>query len=191
MRSNFEGDERPKKIRKTVKWRPGARRPGDDSLESCLSNRGLLWLEDVAFEKAPGLPLEIFDDTSFWMRTPHEWNEFIRTMGGRPLAGRYLSKEEGKIGVLRDCYVYSFDETTGKANVSWKDSARTSSDEQQALSPIFLCIHGENPSLFADRLKAAVTRRRLTLALCGRYAESQIRLRMLIEEDSLAGTSPQ
>ncbi|KAF4754831.1 hypothetical protein FOZ62_029230, partial [Perkinsus olseni] len=183
MRSNFECDERPKKIRKTVMWRPGARRPGDDSLESCLSNRGLRWLEDAAFEKASRLPLEIFDDASFWMRTSHEWNEFIRTMGGRPLAGRYLFKEEGKIGVLRDCYVYSFDETTGKANISWRDSARTSSDDKQALSPMFLCVHEENPSLFADRLKAAVTRRR--------YAESQIRLRMLIEEDSLAGTSPQ
>ncbi|KAF4750883.1 hypothetical protein FOZ63_020199, partial [Perkinsus olseni] len=90
MRSNFESDKRPRKIRKTVKWRPGTRRPGDDSLESCLANRGLLWLEGVAFEKASRLPLEIFDDASFWMRTPHEWNEFIRTMGGRPLAGRYL-----------------------------------------------------------------------------------------------------
>ena len=102
------------------------------------------------------LPLEAFEDTTMWTRTPAEWQLLMRDANGQttPLACTALRTMEDGSGRWQTASVLGWDAASQRYNVKWANG-----QEDKVLS-LHVFFEGDDPILFADRLKTALQNRR-------------------------------
>jgi dynein heavy chain len=126
--------------------------------------------------ECPGLPIEIFDDESFEVRSAECWLE-IAGRGGGALPARalyFLSPEGGNgQGIWRDCHVVGYDFETCEWVVSWLEGGPSEKKEQLMKPRLHVCFRAEDPFNFADRVAAAHAARRRAeeSLLCNLYLD--------------------
>lgn len=130
------------------------------SLLSLLEERGVDYGRPN-LDRDVQLPLEAFEDTTMWTRTPGEWQLLMRDSTGQatPLACTALRTMEDGSGRWQTASVLGWDAASQRYNVKWANG-----QEDKVLS-LHVFFEGDDPILFADRLKQALQNRRYANSL--------------------------
>ena len=146
-------------LRSAVKRSPGYQEQLP-SLLSLLEERGVDYGRPN-LDRDVQLPLEAFEDTTMWTRTPGEWQLLMRDSTGQatPLACTALRTMEDGSGRWQTASVLGWDAASQRYNVKWANG-----QEDKVLS-LHVFFEGDDPILFADRLKQALQNRRYANSL--------------------------
>eukprot|EP00435_Cladocopium_sp_Y103_P046086 s1680_g13.t1 len=141
-------------LRSAVKRSPGYQEQLP-SLLTLLEDRGVDYGRPN-LDRDVQLPLEAFEDTTMWTRTPAEWQLLMRDANGQstPLACTALRTMEDGSGRWQTASVLGWDAASQRYNVKWANG-----QEDKVLS-LHVFFEGDDPILFADRLKTALQNRR-------------------------------
>jgi dynein heavy chain len=106
------------------------------------------------------LNVDCFDSTEFDIRTPEQWMEHGYADDGSflPLKATALRVSEHGEGLWKECLVCGWEppatvQDTGYFQVRWTEDEAAATTE--SVSRLKICFHGEDPSLFADRVEFA------------------------------------
>ena len=129
-------------------------------LLTLLDERGIDYSRPNAERDIP-LPLEAFEDSTMWTRTPEEWQQVLQDPSGHtdPLACTGLRTMEDGSGRWQSGSVLGWDAASRRYNVRWVNG-----QEDKVLS-LHVFFEGDDPVVFADRLKKALEQRRYANSL--------------------------
>ena len=143
-------------------------------LAQLLSDMGI----DSAVPDPPNaLPLELFDNTEYEARPIDEWISMGEDTeeGTTFLPALFLKppSEGGKPAIWTGCQVQSYDESSNRFTVLYKEGVGTAIALKALVPRIHLCFRAEDPFIFRDRVVAAYAAREA--------AEASVRHSLYIE----------